>query len=69
MDNLVSIYHGGTMERDRYGYIEFVDMQSVLVLFDEKPSFSELVVGAQEELHCHGVDGIAVEGASPRLRS
>jgi hypothetical protein len=62
MDNLGSIYHGGTMERDRYGYVEFVDMQSVPVLFDEKPSFSELVARAREELHCHGVDGIAVEG-------
>ena len=29
MDNLVSIYHGDTVERDRYGYVEFVDMQSV----------------------------------------
>jgi hypothetical protein len=62
MDNLGSIYHGGTMERDRYGYVEFVDMQSVPVLFDEKPSFSELVARAREELHCHGVDVIAVEG-------
>ena len=65
MDNLVSIYHGGTVERDRYGYVEFVEMQSVPVLFNENPSFSELVVRAQEELHCHGVnddDGIAVEG-------
>ena len=43
MDNLVSIYHGGTIERDRYGYVEFVGMQSVPVLFDEKSSFSELV--------------------------
>ena len=45
MDNLVSIYHGGTMERDRYGYVEFVEMQNVPVLFNEKPSFSELVQG------------------------
>ena len=40
-------------------------MQSVPVLFNEKPSFSELVARAQEELHCHGADdddGIAVEG-------
>jgi hypothetical protein len=36
MDNLVSIYHGGTVERDRYGYVESVDMQSVPVLFNEK---------------------------------
>ena len=30
MDNLVSIYHRGTVERDRYGYVEFVEMQSML---------------------------------------
>jgi len=62
MDNLVSIYHGGTVERDRYGYVEFVDMENVPALFNEKPSFSELVARTQEELHCHGDDGIAVEG-------
>ena len=45
MDNLVSIYHGGTMERDRYGYVEFVEMQSVPVLFNEKPSFSDWLQG------------------------
>ena len=53
------------MERDRYGHIEFVEIQSVPVLFNEKPSFSELVARAREELHCHGADnddGIAVEG-------
>ena len=53
------------MERDCYGYIEFVEMQSVPALFNEKPSFSELVAMAREELHCHGADdddGIAVEG-------
>jgi hypothetical protein len=62
MDNLVTIYHGGTMERDLYGYVEFVDMQSVHVLFDEKPSFSEWVARVREEVHCHGDDDIAVEG-------
>jgi len=65
MDNLVSIYHEGTVERDHYGYVEFVEMQSVPVLFNEKPSFSELVARAREELHCLGADdddGIAVEG-------
>ena len=53
------------MERDRYGYIEFVEMQSMPVLFNEKPSFSELVARAREELHCHGADDddvITVEG-------
>ena len=53
------------MERDRYGYVEFVEIQSVPVLFNEKPSFSELVARARDELHYHGADdddGIAVEG-------
>jgi hypothetical protein len=65
MDNLVSIYHEGTVEKDRYGYVEFVDMQSILMLFNEKPSFSELVARAWEELHYRGDDdndGIAVDG-------
>jgi hypothetical protein len=62
MDNLVSIYHGDNVERDRYGYVEFVDMQSVPVLFNEKTSFSELAARAHEEVHCHGDDGIIVEG-------
>ena len=48
----MTIYHGGTVENDRYGYVEFVDMQSVHVLFNDKPSFSEMVARAQEELHC-----------------
>ena len=56
MDNLVTIYHGGTVESDRYGYVEFVDMQSVPVLFNEKSSFSEVVARAREELHCLGDD-------------
>jgi hypothetical protein len=65
MNNLVSIYIGGTVERDRYGYVEFVDMQNVPVLFNEKPSFSELVARDREELHCHGADdddGITIDG-------
>jgi hypothetical protein len=60
--DLVSIYHRGTVERDRYGYVEFVDMQNVPMLFNEKPSFDELAARAQEEVHCHGDDDIVVEG-------
>ena len=65
MDNLVTIYHGGTIESDRYRYVEFVDMQSVPMLFNDRHSFSEMVARAREELHCLGDDdddGIAVEG-------
>ena len=62
MNNLVTIYHGGTVESSRYGYVQFVDMQSMPVLFNDKPSFSEMVAKAREELHCLGDDGIAVDG-------
>ena len=61
----MTIYHGGTVESDRYGYVEFVDMQGVPVLFNDRPSFSEMVARAREEPHCLGDDdddGIAVEG-------
>ena len=58
----MTIYYGGTIESDHYGYVEFVDMQSVPVLFNDRPSFSEMVARAREELHCLGDDGIAVDG-------
>lgn len=63
MDNLVTIYHGGSVERDRYGYVEFVEMQSVPVLFNDRPTFIEFVSRVREELHHHGLDdNIVVEG-------
>ena len=58
----MTIYHGGTVESDRYGYVEFFDMQSVPVLFNDRPSFSEMVARAREKLHCLRDDGIAVDG-------
>ena len=60
----MTIYHGGTVESDRYGYVEFVDMQSVPVLFNDRPSFSEMVARAREELYCleDDDDGITVGG-------
>ena len=59
----MTIYHGGSVERDRYGYVEFVEMQSVPVLFNDRPSYSELIARAREELHCPGHDiDIVVEG-------
>jgi hypothetical protein len=30
MDNLVSIYHGGSMKRDHYGYVEFFRCKACL---------------------------------------
>ena len=58
----MTIYHGGTVEYDRYRYVEFVDMQSMTVLFNDRPSFSEIVARARKELLCLRDDGIAVDG-------
>jgi hypothetical protein len=63
MDNLVTIYHGGSVERDRYGNVEFLEMQCVPVLFDDRPSLNEVISRAREELHCPRRDvDIVVEG-------
>jgi hypothetical protein len=63
MDNLVTIYHGGTVERDRYGNVEFVEMHCVPMLFNDRPSLNEVIGRAREELHCPGHDvDIVVEG-------
>ena len=43
----MTIYHGGTVEYDRYGYVEFVDIQIVPVLFNNRHSFSEMVARAR----------------------
>jgi hypothetical protein len=62
MDNFLGIYHGGIMEQDHYGNTEFVDMERVAVIFDDRPSFSEVVTKAKEKISWHDVDDIVVDG-------
>lgn len=52
------------MENGCYGFVEFGDMQSAPLLFDERPSFSELVARARQEVHCCGSNdgGIELQG-------
>jgi hypothetical protein len=42
MDNVVTLYHGGSVEEDEFGNVSFVGMQRVPVIFDDRPLFSEL---------------------------
>jgi hypothetical protein len=59
----VTIYHGGSVERDRYGNVEFIEMQCVPVLFNDRPSLNEVISRTREELHCPRCDvDIVVEG-------
>jgi hypothetical protein len=62
MDNFLGIYHGGIVEQDRYRNVEFIDMQRVAVIFDDRPSFSEVVAMAKEKIGWHDVDDIDVDG-------
>jgi hypothetical protein len=48
MDNVVILYHGGTVEQDEFGNVSFVGMQRVPVIFDDRPLFSELFGRARE---------------------
>jgi hypothetical protein len=50
------------VEQDRYGNVEFVDMQRMAVIFDDKPSFIEVVARAKEKIGWHVVDDIIVDG-------
>jgi len=63
MDNVVTVYHGGSVEEDQFGNVSFVGMQRVPLMFDERPLFSELMGSAHDELKCHSnEDDILVEG-------
>jgi len=50
MDNVVTVYHGGIMETDQFSNVTFVGMDSVSLMFDSRPLFSELIDRACEEL-------------------
>jgi hypothetical protein len=62
MDNVVTLFHGGSVEEDEFCNVSFVGMQRVPLIFDDRPLFSELVGSAHDELHFNSNDDISVEG-------
>jgi hypothetical protein len=63
MDNVVTVYHGGSVEEDEYGNVSFVGKQRVPLIFDDRLSFSELLGRAHDELHWNSnEDAISVQG-------
>ena len=51
------------MEEDEFGNVNFVGMQRVPVIFDDRPLFSGLFGRARDELKCNSnEDAILVEG-------
>jgi hypothetical protein len=62
MDNFLSLYHGGNVEQDPYGNAKFIDMRHVPVLFNGRPSLSDVFTKAKQNLCYHEDDDIAVDG-------
>ena len=51
------------METDQFSNVTFVGMESVSLMFDTRPLFSELIARAREELEWNSTDdGISVVG-------
>jgi hypothetical protein len=70
MDNVVTLYHGGSVEEDEFGNVSFVEMKRVPVIFDDRPQFCELMGSARDELKCNSnEDAILVEGVLHHGRS
>jgi hypothetical protein len=46
MDNVVTLYHGGSVEEDQFGNVSFVGMERVPIMFDDRPLFCELMANA-----------------------
>ena len=44
------VYHRGIVETDQFSNVTFVGMDSVSLMFDTRPLFSELIARACEEL-------------------
>jgi hypothetical protein len=52
MDQLVTLYHGGSVVIDDYENVQFVGMQRVPIIFMARLPFIELVAWPREELNC-----------------
>src|SRR5690348_2462199 len=75
MENLVTLYHGGSMEEDGFGNVTFVGMRKVTLIFADRPTFREMISRACEELNLNSnyegmsVDGIYHIGQSDQIMS
>ena len=49
------------MEQDPYGNAKFIDMRHVSVLFDGRPSLSDVFTKSKQKLGYHEDDDIAVD--------
>jgi hypothetical protein len=66
----MTLYHGGSMEEDVYGNVNFYGMKKVTVMFDERPSFGQIFTRACEEISCNLNDSrISIQGLLSHIAS
>ena len=63
MDNIVTVYHGGSVELDQFSNANFLGMEMVPLIFDDRPMFSELIARVRDELQWNSnEEAVSVEG-------
>ena len=63
MENVVTLYHGGSVKLDRYSNVDFIGIQMVPLIFNSWPMFSELTASVREELGWNSYDeAVPIEG-------
>ena len=53
MDNVVTVYHGGSIEEDDFGNIRFVGTQRLPLLFVQRLLFDEMLARARDLIYCN----------------
>ena len=63
MNNVVTVYHGGSIEEDDFGNIRFVGTQRLPLLFVQRLLFDEMLARACDQIYCNSNEGeLKVEG-------
>ena len=63
MENVVTLYHGGSVKLDRFNNVDFIGMEMVPLIFDSPPTFSELTTRVRDELEWNShEEAVPIEG-------
>jgi len=63
MENVVTLYHGGSVKLDRFSNVDFIGMEMVPLIFDSRPTFNELTARVRDELEWNShEEAVPIEG-------
>ena len=61
MENVVTLYHGGSVELDRFCNVDFIGMQMVPLIFDVRRLFCDVFARACEEFQCNSNENAVLD--------